>query len=317
MKAPRVLAGIAAATALALPGCSDSAGSDGAAASDDVPVIGATTYSRSFEFYQDIEQGMENAAGDEVTIDFQDPNGDLAAQTANIENFVSSQLDLVAMVPIDSAAAAATAQRVTDAGIPLITVDIAITEDVGQVSHIASDNVEGGRVAGRKMAELLGEGGEVLVINNPAITSVVEREEGFVEELALIAPGIEVVASQSGDSEREQAQAVAEDLLQAYPDATGIFSVNDEMALGALQAVEAAGRGDMMSVIGFDASSEGLAEIEEGSGFKATVAQDPVRMGEIVTETALEVLAGETVDEVIPVPVQLVDESNYAEFMEE
>ncbi len=283
--------------------------------SQDVPVIGATTYSRSFEFYQDIEAGMKEQGGDAVSFDFRDPNGDLAVQTAQMEDFVAKGVKLVTMVPIDSTAGEAAARLVTSAGIPLITVDIAITADVGQVAHIASDNHYGGAIAAEKMAALLGNKGEVLVINNPAIVSVVDREKGFTEKLAEIAPDVKVVASQSGDSKREKAQAVAEDLLQAHPDAVGIFAVNDEMALGALQAVIAAGRQDKTSIIGFDASSEGISEIAKGnSAFKATVAQDPVGMGKIVAKTAMAVLNGEKVEKFIPVPVVLVDSTNYTNY---
>jgi ribose transport system substrate-binding protein len=277
--------------------------------------IGATTWSRSFEFYQDIEKGMKKEGGDKAVFDFRDPNGDLAAQTSQMEDFVAKKVDLVTVVSIDSTAAEAEARLVTSAHIPLITVDIAITKDVGQIAHIASDNHEGGELASQKMADLLGGKGEVIVIDNPAIVSVVDREKGFSAKLAQIAPGIKIVASQSGDSKREKAQAVAEDLLQAHPNVTGIFAVNDEMALGALQAVVAAGRQDKVSIIGFDASSEGLAEIAKGnSAFKASVAQDPVLIGKIVTRTALSVLKGEKVDKLIPVPVVLVDKSNYTNY---
>jgi ribose transport system substrate-binding protein len=308
MKSTRVLAAVVAAGALALTSCSGAgtASSDGATFT-----VGASTYSRSFEFYQEIESGMTDGAGGRIDYQFQDPNGDLAAQTTQIENFVSKGVDLVTLVPIDSDAAEAEGRMVTDAGIPLITVDIAITKDVGQVAHIASDNHEGGALAAKKMSDLLGGKGSVFVISNPAIASVVDREKGFEDTLAQVAPGISVVASQSGDSKREQAQAVTEDLLQAHPDVTGIFAVNDEMALGALQAVVAAGRQDSVSIIGFDASSEGLAEIAKGnSAFKATVAQDPVQLGRIVSQTALAVLDHKPVDKVIPVPVTLVDASN-------
>jgi ABC-type sugar transport system substrate-binding protein len=258
---------------------------------------------------------MKEAGGDKVVFDFRDPNGDLAAQTAQIEDFVSKKVDLVTIVPIDSTAAEAEGRLVTSAHIPLITVDIAITKDAGQVAHIASDNHQGGEIAAKKMADLLNGKGEVLVINNPAIVSVVDREKGFAAKLAEIAPGIKIVASQSGESKREKAQAVAEDLLQAHPNVVGIFAVNDEMALGALQAVIAAGRQDKIS-IGFDASSEGLKEIAKGSSaFKASVAQDPVQIGKIVTQTALSVLKGDKVDKLIPVPVVLVDKSNYANYL--
>lgn len=301
-------------TALAVSSFAFSA-SVASSSAQDVPVIGATTYSRSFEFYQDIEAGMKEEGGDAVSFDFRDPNGDLAVQTAQMEDFVAKGVKLVTMVPIDSTAGEAAARLVASAGIPLITVDIAIAADVGQVAHIASDNHYGGAISAEKMATLLGNKGEVLVINNPAIVSVVDREKGFTEKLAEIAPEVKVVASQSGDSKREKAQAVAEDLLQAHPNAVGIFAVNDEMALGALQAVIAAGRQDKMSIIGFDASSEGLSEIAKGnSAFKATVAQDPVGMGKIVTKTALAVLKGDKVDKFIPVPVVLVDSSNYTNY---
>ena len=301
-------------TALAVSSFAFSA-SVASSSAQDVPVVGATTYSRSFEFYQDIEAGMKEEGGDAVSFDFRDPNGDLAVQTAQMEDFVANGVKLVTMVPIDSTAGEAAARLVTSAGIPLITVDIAITADVGQVAHIASDNHYGGAIAAEKMAALLGNKGEVLVVNNPAIVSVVDREKGFTEKLAEIAPDVKVVASQSGDSKREKAQAVAEDLLQAHPNAVGIFAVNDEMALGALQAVIAAGRQDKMSIIGFDASSEGISEIAKGnSAFKATVAQDPVGMGKIVTKTALAVLKGGKVDKFIPVPVVLVDSSNYTNY---
>nr|WP_295463247.1 substrate-binding domain-containing protein [Mesorhizobium sp.] len=301
-------------TALAVSSFAFSA-SVASSSAQDVPVIGATTYSRSFEFYQDIEAGMKEEGGDAVSFDFRDPNGDLAVQTAQMEDFVAKGVKLVTMVPIDSTAGEAAARLVASAGIPLITVDIAITADVGQVAHIASDNHYGGAISAEKMATLLGNKGEVLVINNPAIVSVVDREKGFTEKLAEIAPDVKVVASQSGDSKREKAQAVAEDLLQAHPNAVGIFAVNDEMALGALQAVIAAGRQNKMSIIGFDASSEGISEIAKGnSAFKATVAQDPVGMGKIVTKTALAVLKGDKVDKFIPVPVVLVDSSNYTNY---
>ncbi len=214
-----------------------------------------------------------------------------------------------------STASEAEARLVTGAHIPLITVDIAITKDVGQIAHVASDNHLGGELAAQKMSDLLGGKGEVLVIDNPAITSVVDREKGFAAKLAQVAPGVKIVASQSGEFKREKAQAVTEDLLQAHPNVTGIFAVNDEMALGALQAVIAAGRQDKVSIIGFDASSEGLAQIAKGnSAFKATVAQDPVQIGKVVAQTALAVLKGEKVNKLIPVPVVLVDKSNYANY---
>jgi ribose transport system substrate-binding protein len=313
------IAAVCAATTLAFSACgsSDDESSSGAAAgggSGDKPTIAMTTYSRSFEFYQDIEKGAQSEAQGKADLLLKDPNGDLAAQTANIEDFVSRNVDLVAVVPIDSAGAAAEGQMVTAAKIPLMTVDIAIADDVGQKTHIASDNIEGGKIAATKMAELLKGKGKVAIINNPAITSVVDREKGFKEEASKTA-GLEVVASQSGDSKREKAQAVAEDLLQKYPDLKGIFAVNDEMALGALQAVIAAGRDDM-SIIGFDASAEGLKEIKSGtSPFKASVAQDPVHMGEVVVETALQILNGESVPAAIPVPVTLVDAKNVDEHL--
>lgn len=267
-------------------------------------VVGASTWSRRFVFYREVEAGMKEAAlkyG--IKLLTVDPNGDLVQQTAQVEDFISQKVDLISLVPIDSKASVSEIQMANKAGIPVITSDIAATGGGNVVAHIASDNKFGGRLAGEYMAKLLHGKGKVVIINYPFITSVIEREEGFKEVIKKY-PGIEIVAVQSGDSKRDKAMSVMENLLQAHPDLDGVFTVNDMMGLGALQAVQAAGKN--VAIIGFDANDEAIDAMKKGTPYKASVAQKPRELGRLTIETAWKILNGEKVPASIPVPVELV-----------
>ena len=259
-------------------------------------VVGFSNWSRSFEFYVDLEKGMQEVADAQgVKLITQDPNGDLAAQTKQVEDFITQGVDGIVLCPIDSNAAVTEAETINQAGIPLVTTDIAVAGG-DAASHIASDNTLGGT-------------GKVALINNPTITSLIERETGFTDTMAQKYPDIEIVAVQSGESKREKGLSVMENILQSNPDVQGVFAVNDMMGLGALQAVQAAQRDDIV-IVGFDATEEAVKYIKEGSALKASVAQNPVELGKTTMETMLKVIAGEQVEKNIPVPVELVTAGN-------
>ena len=272
-------------------------------------VVGFSNWSRSFEFYVDLEKGMQEVADAQgVKLITQDPNGDLAAQTKQVEDFITQGVDGIVLCPIDSNAAVTEAETINQAGIPLVTTDIAVAGgDVA--SHIASDNTLGGQLAAQFIGEQLGGTGKVALINNPTITSLIERETGFTDTMAQKYPDIEIVAVQSGESKREKGLSVMENILQSNPDVQGVFAVNDMMGLGALQAVQAAQRDDIV-IVGFDATEEAVKYIKEGSALKASVAQNPVELGKTTMETMIKVIAGEQVEKNIPVPVELVTAGN-------
>ena len=160
-------------------------------------------------------------------------------------------------------------------------------------SLVSSDNVAGGRQAADALAEAMGEEGKVIVLQGVAGTSASrDRGAGFEEGIAAY-PNIEVVAKQTANFDRAEALNVATNLLQANPDVTGIFAENDEMALGAIQALGDRA-GSEVKVVGFDGTEDGLAAIEAGT-MTATIAQQPAELGKRSVEVLEQLLAGETV----------------------
>lgn len=280
---------------------------------EDKTVIAFSNWSRAFEFYVDIEEGMQaaaDAAGVELIIE--DPNGDLNAQTEQLENFIARGVDGIIIVPIDSNASASEVEMVNEAGIPLITLDIACTG--GEVlSHIASDNYLGGVLAARFIGDYIGGEGQVAVLDNNTITALIERENGFVDTMKAEYPGVEIVSMQSGESTREKGMEVTENWLLNYPELKAIFGTNDMMGLGAVQAIDAVGA-DVI-VVGFDATGEACTVISEGGAMKASIAQQPKLLGQVGMETILNILAGNEVEELVEAAVVTVSAENVAEYM--
>lgn len=283
-------------------------------AEDAKTVIGFSNWSRAFEFYVDIEEGMQ-AAADAAGVDLiiQDPNGDLNTQTEQLEDFIARGVDGIIIVPIDTTAAASEVEMVNDAGIPLITLDIECTGGGVVLSHIASDNYLGGVLAARFIGSELGGKGQVAVLDNNTITSLIERENGFVETIAAEFPEIEIVSIQSGESTREKGMEVTENWLLNYPELKAIFGTNDMMGLGAVQAIEAAGVD--VFVVGFDATGEACTSISEGGAMRASIAQQPKVLGQVGMETILKILNGEEVEALVQAEVVTVTAENVAEYM--
>ncbi|WP_344007628.1 substrate-binding domain-containing protein, partial [Isoptericola halotolerans] len=168
--------------------------------------------------------------------------------------------------------------------------------------------------AAEALAAAIGEEGTVIVLQGVAGTSASrDRGQGFADGIAEFGD-IEVVATQTANFDRAQALDVATNLLQSHPDTVGIFAENDEMALGALQALGDRAGDDVM-VVGFDGTDDGLAAVEAGT-LVATIAQQPTELGRQAVEVMSRVLAGEAVDAEIPVPVQTVTTENVGDFLQ-
>jgi ribose transport system substrate-binding protein len=228
---------------------------------------------------------------------------DPARQAAQIEDFVTQQVDAILLAPCDSNAVVPYLQTAEQAGIPVFTADIAANGG-RVVSHVASDNIEGGRLAARTLAELIGGSGDIIIIDHPEVASVQDRVKGFDEAIAAF-PSVNIVARPSASGQRARAMAVMEDMLQAHQSLKGVFGINDDSALGALAVLEAAGRTDVV-IVGFDATEEAQAAIRRGSMLKADVMQHPDEIGRTAVDVISRHLAGQPVDAVRAVPVSVV-----------
>jgi ribose transport system substrate-binding protein len=268
------------------------------------PVVGVTLLNKQDAFYQEMEAGMREAAataGIELLV--QSAEKDLAAQTAQVESFVVRGVDAVIACPVDSRAIGQALGRAAREGVAVFTADIA-ADGVEVVAHVASDNVQGGRLAGDYLARRLGGEGAVAVIDHPEVTSVRDRVAGFLEVVGAH-PGLTLAARPSAQGRRDLALDVTTSLMQAHPEIRGIFAINDETALGVLAALAALGRDDLV-VVGYDAIPEARRAILAGSPLEADVVQHARDMGARAVRAVAGHLRGEPVARVQAVPVSLV-----------
>ena len=232
-----------------------------------------------------------------------DSQNDPAKELANVEDLAVRKVSAILVNPTDSAAVGNAIMLANKAGIPVLTLDRGA--NVGEVkAHIASDNIAGGKMAGDFIASKLGKNIDVIQLEGIAGTSAArDRGEGFAQ--AVKSNGFKVLASQPADFDRTKGLNVMENLLAAHPDVKAVFAQNDEMALGALRATQAAGK--QVLIVGFDGTDDGKAAVKSGK-LGATVAQQPALIGAIGVETADKVLKGERVEKYIPVPLQVVSQ---------
>lgn len=301
---------LAVGLVLAAAACGKEGGGGKPASGGAPKVIGVALRTRSHEFYKELEAGLgEEALKQHLTLIVQSADDDLTAQARQLEDFVTQKVDAIVVIPCQSDAVAASLRGAAAAKIPVFTADIA-AKGADVVSHVASDNFQGGKLAGEAMARFLGGKGKVIVIDQPSVTSVQDRVRGF-EEALKAHPGIEIVGKPSAGGERVKAQAVMDDALTRWPDLAGVFGINDDSALGALHAAEKAGRANLV-IIGYDATPEAQAAIRRGSALKADVIQYPKRIGAMTIDAIARHLRGEKVEKVTPVEVGTVDAESLA-----
>lgn len=253
-------------------------------------------------FFVTLKEGAE-AKAKELGIDLVvlDSQNDPAKEMANVEDLITKNVAVILINPTDSDAVGNAVKAANGKKIPVITLDRgANAGDV--VTHIASDNVAGGKMAGEYIIKQLGGKGKAVELEGIAGTSAArDRGKGFNE--AIQGSGVEVVAKQTADFDRTKGLSVMENILQAQPEINAVFAHNDEMALGALQAIKASGRSIM--VVGFDATDDAVKAVNNGE-MAATVAQQPAMIGSLGVENAVKVIKGETVEKSIPVALKLV-----------
>jgi ribose transport system substrate-binding protein len=286
----------------------------GRGAADGRPTVGLVLKTLNNQFFIDLEAGAR-AVADSLGLDLvvlaPEREIDVERQMQIVENLIQRRVRVIALVPSGSRELVPAVGKANAAGIPVVTVDTrldaAATATAGAqvATFIGSDNVDGGRLAGRFLAERLGGRGQVAVLEGiPGHETGDARLRGFREAVAAH-PGVTIVASQTANWERDQAFNVTQNLLQAHPGLSAIFACNDVMALGAVEAIAAAGRAGQVAVVGFDAQDEARDAVRAGR-MAATVAQNPREMGRLAMLAAARLARGDTVPAEQPVPIALV-----------
>lgn len=290
-----------AACSLDSPGSEKSDSEKGSTGSEGDYKIGLSVSTLNNPFFVTLSDGAKAKAkelGAAVTV--VDAQDNASKQASDVEDLIQQGVDLIIINPVDSQAVVSSVESANAANIPVVTVDR--TSEGGEVvAHIASDNVAGGELAGEYLLELVGEGSAVVELEGVAGSSAArDRGEGFNN----VANGkLDVVAKQTANFNRAEGLTVMENILQANPDIKGVFAHNDEMALGALEAIESAGK-DII-VIGFDATDDAVKSVDNGK-LAGTIAQKPEQIGEKAMEAAIKALKGEEVEASIPVDLELI-----------
>ncbi|WP_295895427.1 ribose ABC transporter substrate-binding protein RbsB [uncultured Vibrio sp.] len=270
-----------------------------AQAQDTMAIVLSTLNNPFFVTMKDGAEAKAKELGYELIV--LDSQNDPSKELSNVEDLTVRGVKAILINPTDSDAVSNAIRIANRSNIPVLTLDRGASR--GEVaSHIASDNVIGGEMAGHFIMEKVGEKAKVIQLEGIAGTSAArERGEGFMN--AVDGSEMELMASQPADFDRTKGLNVMENLLAANPDVQAVFAQNDEMALGALRAVQASGK-DIM-IVGFDGTDDGIAAVNRGM-LAATVAQQPDLIGALGVETAVSVLKGDEVKEYIPVPLKIV-----------
>lgn len=296
-----LLAGCAPAFSLEAPG-----GADEAVVENMEPAeitVGLSVSTLSNPFFVSLEEGVNTLATENgtqvISVDAQD---DSAKQSNDVDDLIQQGVDVLLINPVDSAAITPAVEAANSAGIPVIMVDRAT--DAGEfVTLVASDNVAGGEMAAQYIVDQVGENASTLQLEGvPGASATNERGEGFMN---VAETSLNVLDSQTANFDRAEGLTVMENMLQGNSDVQAVFAQNDEMALGAIEAIEGAGLSNQITVVSFDGTEGGIKAVEDGS-LAATIAQQPDEMGRLALQAAYDFYAGQEIPEKIDSPLELV-----------
>ncbi|MEQ6887788.1 ribose ABC transporter substrate-binding protein RbsB [Halomonas sp. CS7] len=271
------------------------------AMADRIALVISTLNNPFFVTLQEGAQAQAEALGHELIV--LDSSNDAARELSNVEDALSRDIDVLLINPTDSDAVVSGVRTANARNVPVITLDRSANGG-NVVSHIASDNVAGGEMAGEFIIEQLGGEGQVVQLEGvPGASATRNRGEGFMNAIEMM-DSIELVATQPANFNRSEGLNVMENLLQAHQGIDAVFAQNDEMALGAQRALQASGLDDVV-LVGFDGTDDGIQAVNDGK-MSATIAQQPARIGEFGVTAADRLLKSESVEANVPVPLQLV-----------
>lgn len=266
-------------------------------------------------FWQSVKAGAEKA-GKEFNVDIRwdgpQKESDTSGQIAVVENQITAKVDGIVLAPLDKKALVGVIKKSKEAGIPLTVFDSAAdTEEF--VSYVATDNIKGGVLAAERMGKLLDGKGKVAVIPVfPNSASTGDREKGFEDTIKAKFPGITVIRSNYGNSDRTQSLKVSEDVLAAHPDIVGIFGPNETSIVGAYQACKNRNLIGKVKLVGFDSTKQLVDALDKGD-INSLVVQNPVKMGYEGVKTIVDLKAGKTPEKRIDTGVVLATKENMKE----
>ncbi|MCH9008190.1 substrate-binding domain-containing protein [candidate division KSB1 bacterium] len=287
---------------------------------DGRPTVALVMKTLNNPFFIEMQKGAQEAAdrlGINLLLQAAEREVDVEKQMQIIENLIQRNVDAICVTPSGSKEIIPAIIKANKENIPVLIIDTRVDAAVlaeagGRITtFIGSDNYEGGKVAGAYLGRVLAGSGKVAVLEGiPGHETGDQRLNGFTDAIGEF-PGIEVVASQTANWERDQGFNVFQNILQSNPGVNALFACNDMMALGAIEAIAAAGKTGEITVIGFDAVADARAAIKQGT-MSGSVAQFSSEMGRLAVDSAAKVLNGEEIPDYIPVAIELITQAKLA-----
>lgn len=268
-------------------------------------------------FFFTMGQGVQDAAraiDPDARVTVVSSGYDLNTQTGQIDTFISAGVDIIVLNAADTAGIAPAVRRAKEAGIIVIAADV--NADGGVDATVTSNNYQAGTQAGEYIVERLGGQGNVVIINGPPVSAVIDRVRGAQDVFAQYL-GINVLSdNQNAGGNREGGLRVMTDLLTAFDQIDAVFAINDPTGIGADLAIQQAGRAGEMFIVGVDGAPDAVVALNQAeSDFVATPSQDPYEMARRAVEIGNRILGGETLsDELILIPTALITRDNVAEY---
>lgn len=272
--------------------------------------IGVSYQNLQNEFIVNIAKAVEEKAKDlDVTLIESDGQGKAEVQISQVENFIAQHVDAILLIPFDKEGCVPAVQKAVAAKVPLVVFNAQVANVELANTYVGSDDVEAGRIEMQYIADLLKGKGNIAIIHGPnGHSAEVQRTEGNKEILKKY-PDIQVLFEQTANWDRAQALSLTENWLQTGRPLNAVVAQNDEMALGAYKAIEAAGKAKDIPVIGIDAIADALKSVKDGK-MAATVFQDAHGQGATAVEMAVKILKGEEVPKVVNIPFKLITKEN-------
>jgi len=267
-------------------------------------------------FWKSVHAGAVKAARESgVELFWQGPQkeDDRKMQIEVVQNFVSRGVDAIVLAPLDSTALVRPARAATAKNIKLVIIDSGLNSD-DYSSFVASDNYKAGRVAAKRMAELIPPSGRLLMLRYAeGSESTMQREKGFQDGMKELAPGtVWVSDNQYGGVTSESAFQAAQNLLNRFEQIDGIFTPNESTTFGMLRALQTSGRAGKVKFVGFDTSEPLLQGLRKGD-IHGLTAQNPFKMGYVGVKTAVAAIRGEAIEKRIDTGVAMITAANIGE----
>lgn len=302
-------------SALCLAGCNQSKNSEGEKAGDDKKiVIGATMLSMQNEFVVNVADAMEAKAkelGAELIV--VDAERSALKQVEQVESFIAQGVDAIILNPCEVEASSPAVKLALAAKIPIINVNSETS--IAPTAFVGSDDEESARIAMKFISEKLGGKGNILMMHGfMGQAAQIKRDKG-AKEILKANSGLTLLAEQTGEWDRAKAMSLTENWIQSYGSKiNAIFAQNDEMGMGAVKALEAAGLKNKVIVVSIDAIPDGLQAVKKGT-LDATVFQDAKQQGGQAVEAAVKAAKGEKFEKEVLIPFKLVTKENVAEYL--